>query len=237
MSPRRSHPCTRPFKVDRQFDACETEIEGYKVKFVPPDPSKAVSHLAVYFHGDTGEDWEKDYGYDQLADCCYKNNVLLLAALSEAWNTDGTDSWRVWWRTESAGTQSVVKIIDTFKAAYQPTSDSVFYSGASGGSQYLTGTYLPQVGDAHPGIMALNCGGAQPRNFSWDTADPELQARFSFFFNYGDQDFLADQANNTFLQLGKLGFETDRSVVAGADHCALTIQSDEKTIEFWQKHL
>lgn len=218
------------------YTGCHSEIGGLEVKFFPLPEGTRVQRLAIYFHGDRGNDWVDPAGFNQaVLDWAYPRDVLVLGFKAPSTH----DSLPYYSRGDEDTASTVAGAIAHFATQYGVAEQQALYWGQSGGAVFLSFTFIPTVGNQMPGVFALHCGGGfRPLDYDWrwdprsDTAARDLIA---LLFNYGDQDFLAESIADSHVQYQELGFSSQEIVHPGAAHCEHP--QAEPTVQFWDAHL
>ena len=226
-------PCDTAFDY-KGFAGCESVIEGLSVKFFPLPEGTHVERLAIYFHGDTGNGWFGNWGFDEdILTWAQARNILVLGVLSPATYDDDTIAWGA---AQVEHANAVAPVFETFLETYAPSEAVSLYWGVSGGSWFLTASYIASVGHRVPGIFVANCGGAgNSWGWAWDpSTETELRDSMAVYFNYGTLDFLAAKSAASLVDFTSRGFTTDELVHQGAEHCDHPIA--EPTIDFWGRH-
>ena len=222
--------CTEPFEYQGRQGFVAT-VEGIQIKFFPLPPGESVEHLAVYFHGDTAPGWFENWAFPEVLDWAEPKNILTLGVLSPVIGGSGLPEWG---ESQPPDAEAVAAAIEAFADAYAAPREEIFYWSTSGGSWFFTSSYIPVAGGRLPGWFAISCGGSGfSYPWQWDNTDAALRGRISMFLNYGSEDFLADFANDSFIEYEGLGFDIDRLVHEGATHCAHPI--DGPTLEYWDQ--
>ncbi len=228
-------PCERSFRhAGRQ--GCQSVVEGLEVKFFPLDEPAPVQRLVVFFHGDGGDDYTANWGFrEEILDWAIPQDFLVVGVRSPASYDGDTDP--SFGAAQPQHADMVASTLEAVVDAYAVVEERALYWGISGGSWFTTSSYIPVAGQRVPGIFVANCGGSGV-SFGWawePQTDPSTVALNSLYLNYGDQDFLADRAAQSYAEYTDLGFVTDQLVHPGATHCAHPI--GEPTLEFWMREL
>jgi len=220
--------CSEPFMY-QGLVGCVATVEGIQIKFFPLPPGQSVEHLAVYFHGDTAPGWYDNWAFPSIVDWAEPRGILTLGVLSPMSGGSGLPEWG---EAQPPDAEAVATAIEAFADAYAAPREEIYYWSTSGGSWFFTSSYIPVAGGRLPGWFAINCGASGfTYPFEWDNTNAALRDRISMFFNYGTEDFLADFADESFAEFQGLGFEVDRLIHEGAQHCDHPI--DGPTLEFW----
>lgn len=227
--------CDQTFRhAGRQ--GCLSEVDGLQVKFFPLADPVPVQRIAVFLHGDGAADWTENWGFrEEILNWADARDVLVLGIQSPA-SYDG-DPDPAFGAAQPVHADMVATTLETFLDAYEVVEERQLYWGVSGGSWFTSSSYIPVAGHRVPGIFVANCGGSGV-SFGWawePESQPEVVAANSLYFNYGDQDFLAEPSAESHAEYMALGFVTDQLVHPGATHCAHPIA--EPTIDFWEREV
>lgn len=223
--------CDTPF-THAGYDGCQTTVDELEIKYFPLDEDVPAERLVVFLHGDTGADYIENWGFAQeILDWAMPQNYLVIGIRSPA-SYDG-DTSPSFGAAQPVHADMVATTIESVREAYAVVEERNLYWGVSGGSWFTTSSFIPVAGTRVPGIFVANCGGSGVSfGWEWDPAsDPESVALNSLYFNYGDQDFLADNSAASYAEYTELGFVTDQLVHEGATHCAHPIPGP--TLDFW----
>jgi hypothetical protein len=227
--------CTSTTTAELGAPICRTKVGDVELKLAVPDGD--VDGLAVFLHGDTANGWLDDFGYEYLIDAVTNARLALVAALAP----NGCS----WWRTKDecdfevedesgANADALAAALARVEAGLGAAHAPVRYVGYSGGSTFLTGHFLPLHGDEWPGVMVANCGGEIPiYDFAWDVDDAALRAQLPVRFTLGSEDFMAEYVDPADTTLRSLGFDVDKTVLAGFDHCDAGVDWDGLTLTAW----
>lgn len=187
------------------YSYCVAKAGSVEMKIVEPQAGGAGPlHLAVYLHGDGAGPYGSQLDLRKLAPWTTTHNVLLVAALAPnacAWwlepsYTTCDASTPVPAAAADTGGENAAALkaaIEALRAGWDIADTPVLFGGSSGGSIFLSASFLPLFGDRFPGAWALSCGGDAPwaGGLSWDGKDPSLVGANKLFFTYGDKDFVA----------------------------------------------
>lgn len=222
--------CTRTGAATQggtHYPYCVATVGGVEMKIVEPAAGGAGPlHLAVYLHGDGAGPYGSDLDLRKLAPWTRTHRVLLVSALAPngcAWwlkpsymvcdgNTPVPDTAI---DTDGENAAALNTAMDALRAAWDVADDAVLYGGSSGGSIFLTSSFLPLYGDRRPGVFALSCGGDAPfaGRLAWDAGDSALVSANALFFTYGDKDFVAPDVLQSIDFYHGLSFATDVTVI------------------------
>lgn len=207
---------------------CVVTLGGTEVKFVEPSGGSGTLKIGAYLHGDGAAAHKSNSAIKALLPWADKHHVLVVSVLSPnrcAWwqdptQTDCSASATPVPDTEGKNADTFKSVLDALRGAYDVSLGNAYYYGSSGGSIFLTASFVRRFGDGYPGIYALNCGGEKPKkSFSWDTSDVGKRAGTKLFFTYGDKDELKKDIEVAIPFFSGLGFPTDTKIVVDAGHC------------------
>jgi hypothetical protein len=233
-------PCASTGTVTQngtRYTYCLANIGSAQVKIVEPAAgAPAPLRLALYLHGDGAGPYNSGLALRLVAPWTTTHNVLYAAVRAPnqcAWwlkpsyttcdNTtpvpdDAKD-------TGGENATALTAVIDALRAGWDVADVPVLFGGSSGGSIFLTSSFLPLHGDRWPGAYALSCGGDVPWGApAWDASNAALRGPTKLFFTYGDKDFLAPDIARGVAYYQGLGVPVDVKVVpetgaAGSTHC------------------
>lgn len=208
---------------------CVASAGGAEFRFIEPPAAPGPMRLVVYTHGDGARAYASDSAIKALlpwADAHHGLTIAVLAPNKCAW-------WQVPSQTDCSTTATPVSddagvnadalkaVLDLFRAKYNVALTQNYFYGASGGSIFLTKSFLRKFGDVYPGAYALNCGGERTAlPFTWNNADAALRGVTKLYFTYGDMDFLKPDIELAIPFFMTAGFPTDQKIIANAQHCA-----------------
>jgi len=236
--------CTRTGNLGGGRTYCVATRGGSELKLAVPAGGSGALRLALYLHGDGAGAYKSDGAMKALitwADAHHALVVSVLAPNACAWwqaptQTDCTPNATPVPDAEGVNADALRAVIDAVRGAYDVSNGPVFYYGSSGGSIFLTRSFLRRFGDRYPGVFALNCGGEKAdRAFAWDVASSTLRGSTKLYFTYGDQDFLKADIEEAIPYYGGVGFPTATKVIAGAAHCAF--DGHGRAAEVWSTFL
>ncbi len=207
---------------------CHTVVEGIEFDFVPLAEGTPVERLAFYFHGDGGGSSRLGSLYRQ-ADWGAEHNTVVIAAVSPVRDEDRPDIdfnnlvGARWWLVEPAHVQQLGRAMDRFVRHYDVDPHGLLFQSASGGSQFVNRYLIPHLGHRFSGVYAIQCGGSRPPHpYTWlwiPEEHPSVRDGLRMRFQYGSEDFLADQIERGLPGWRDLGFNVDTEVAEGAGHC------------------
>ncbi|MDB4998837.1 MAG: hypothetical protein JWM74_6269 [Myxococcaceae bacterium] len=202
---------------------------GSEFKLLEPAPASGPLRLALYLHGDGAAAHVNDGAMKALLAWADAHHALFVSVLSPnrcAWwqaasQTDCSASATPVADTNGDNADALRAVIDKVRAGFDVSFGPAFYYGSSGGSIFLTKSFLRRFGDKYPGVFALNCGGEKASlALGWNTNDAALRGPTKLYFTYGDQDFLKPDIEKAIPYWTAQGFPVDTKVIAGAQHCA-----------------
>lgn len=209
------------------YSYCVAKAGSVEMKIVEPAAGAAGPlHLAIYLHGDGAGPYASDFDLRRLAPWTTTHNVLLVSALAP--------NACAWWLEPSyttcdaatpvpddavdTGGENAAALkgaIDALRAGWDIADSPVLFGGSSGGSIFLSASFLPLFGDQFPGAWALSCGGDAPwaGGLAWDGKDPALASANKLFFTYGDKDFVVPDVLESIDFYQGLRIPTDVKVI------------------------
>ena len=209
------------------YSYCVAKAGSVEMKIVEPEAGgSGPLHLAIYLHGDGAGPYASDFDLRRLAPWTTTHNVLLVAALAP--------NACAWWLEPSYTTcdaetpvpddavdtggenaDALKAAIDELRAGWDIADSPVLFGGSSGGSIFLSASFLPLFGDQFPGAWALSCGGDAPwaGGLAWDAEDPALIGANKVFFTYGDKDFVVPDVLESIEFYQGLSLPTDVKVI------------------------
>lgn len=221
--------CASRGRLPGQRAYCLAAAGGAELKLAEPLGGTGPLRLAIYVHGDGAGAYRSDSAMKALLPWADANHALFVSVLAP-----NRCSW--WQRptqticredappdsdVEGVNADALVAVIEAVRAAYDVVDGPLFYYGSSGGSVFLTRSFLRRFGDRYPGIFALNCGGeAAALPFAWPVGEAAARGKTRLVYTYGDRDYLAPTIEAAIPFFAGLGFPTELKVIAGAEHCA-----------------
>lgn len=200
--------------------------------------------IALYLHGDGAGAYKSDGAMKALLPWADANHALVVSVLAPnrcAWwqlptQTDCSETATPAPDVDGVNADALKAVIDTLKKAYDIADGPLFYYGSSGGSIFLTRSFLRRHGDEYPGIFALNCGGERAdRAFAWKVTDPIARGATKLVYTYGDKDYLRSDIEAAIPFYETLGFPSESKIVPGAEHCAF--DGHARAAEVWTAFL
>lgn len=208
---------------------CVGVLGGAEFKLeLPPAPTGPL-RLVAFIHGDGAASYLDNSTMEALVPWADAHGAAVLAVKSPnacAWwqhptQTDCTPTAPFMPDLDGLNADALRAVLDGVRGGYDVTLGPAFYYGASGGSVFLTRSFLRRFGDRYPGYYALNCGGEMsPKSFEWDVANPAKRGPTRLYFTYGDLDFLRGDIEVAIPYFRGLGFPTDAVMLTATEHCA-----------------
>jgi len=225
---------------------CVQAFGGAELKLAEPADvaSGEPLRLALYLHGDGAGAHRSDSAMKSLLAWADAHHALIGSVLSPnrcAWwqvptQTDCSEQAAAVPDTTGKNADALRAVIDAIRAAYDVTDGPTFYYGSSGGSIFLSRSFLRRFGDRYPGVFALNCGGAKnDLPFDWNAASATTRGGTRLSFTYGDQDYLQPEIEEAVGHYRGVGFAIDTKVIPGAAHCAF--DGHGRAAEVWSAFL
>lgn len=221
---------------DTKRPGCITDVGGITFKLLPLAAGKTVKGLAVYFHEDTAAEWQTDALFSGVAAWMESRDIIVAAPLSPVAYDDDPPSTRSFGAAQDSDAQKVGTAIETFAAAYGAPTTHVLYYSMSGGSWFLTRSFIPLLGGSLPGLFALSCGASDSwSDYAWNEKAASPRDQIKILFNYGTADFLLDSEESSFAKYMADGFRVSKNTYPGAEHCVHPVV--EPTLAFWGANL
>jgi hypothetical protein len=219
-------PCSREDDLGSGRRSCVTKVGSVELRIVTALGGAGPMRLGLHLHGDGAVAHLDNSALAAMIPWVDAHRGIGVSALAP--------NGCAWWLRptyDCASDQSepdndaenvapLAAALDAVIAAYDVRTDGVRYYGASGGSIFLTGEWLPLEGARYPGIFAIMCGGSAPRPFAWDTGDAALRDRSTVAFTYGEQDPLLSEIRRSIDALSGKSFAVSETILPGAGHCA-----------------
>lgn len=243
-------PCVSTKTVRRKhtnYTYCVAKVAGAELKIIEPQDvsSSEPLRLAIFLHGDGAFAHDSDMAPRLQAPWTYRHHTLYVSA-----RAPNSCSW--WTKpkrglcvgeppeedkdTAGENAEALVRIIEALRHGWNIVDGPILFGGSSGGSVFLTGSFLPKYGDRYPGVYALNCGGEVPwgGNLSWNSTDPALRGPTKLFFTFGSKDPLRPDILAAIAYYQEHSFPLDEKVVPGADHCAF--DHLDRVVQVWSQY-
>lgn len=214
----------------------------------------AVAGRAVYLHGDGGDpSWPTD-PQGTLTTIPEDLTGDVTWALEHGYVVVNPMATQRWGSTVSIyGGWNVARGLGRDLAGlgrWLDAGSDVVYWGHSGGSWFLTESYIPAGIDEAPGPVVLNCGAASPYRprraddyvppygnaWTWlPSRQRSLRSEVALRFNYGTKDSLAASIRSAFRTYGDLKFPVNKKTWKGDGHCEPDFVA--ATTSWWEQHL
>lgn len=190
--------------------------------FAGSDHSKEKpSGLLIYLHGDGGHDY-KSY-WPGIVRLGRKHNLIPVAVLSP-------NSGSAWYRNGKAHADFLHALIQTkLYREYNIDKSKIYFTGMSGGPQFLTGIFLPAHGNNYQGGAIPMCGGGGPIGYgsyirNWKPSQT-FKENFKMFYYTGTADFLYNQAVDSSKHYKNLGVNVQTEWMPGIAHCKFNYET------------
>jgi hypothetical protein len=234
--------CDETGDVGNGRSYCQAHLGTVDVRFIEPAGGSGPLRLGLYLHGDGAAASESGSALRVLTSWADAHHALIAAVLAP--------NGCAWWQAPSHDCGSSSVEVDTghenaaaldealraLRAAYDIYDAPVFYYGSSGGSIFLTASFIPRYGDQYPGAFSLACGGEPPwdGSLAWDPSDPRGS---KLYFTYNENEMLRDDIESTISYYEGIGFPVDADVVPAGDwdHCAFDAHG--RAAEVWTAYL
>ena len=195
---------------EQTFSASNGKSSTWKTT-IPSDLSEAKPYgLSIYLHGDGGGDYS--WVFDSLVRSSKQENLIGLVVKAPNFE-------RRWYNGGIANAKFLDELIEKeLLAKYNIDKTRIYFIGTSGGSQFLTGQFIPNYGSKYNSGALLLCGG--PKNWQNNIAStPEFISKFKFYWYSGTGDFLYDQILEGIEYYKGLGMQVDSEMIPGGSHC------------------
>lgn len=229
--------CEQSFTdTDTSLPGCIAEVGGITFKFLPLASGKAVKRLAVYMHADTAVDWNSDSLFSGVAAWMAARDILVTAPLSPVAYDGDPPSSRSFGAAQNSDARKVGAALESFAAAFDAPTNHILYYSMSGGSWFLTSSFIPLMGGRLPGLFAMSCGASEFwADYAWDEKAASPRDQIKLFFNYGTADFLLAGEEGSVAKYKGDGFTVTEKTYPGAQHCEHPVI--EPTLTFWEANL
>jgi hypothetical protein len=202
----------RSGRFEETFKAANGMTSKYRMA-VPADagPAKAYG-LLIYLHGDGAGDYREDWIFDPLEKLGLEKNLMMVSVLSP----DGGNQWYSDGPGHAAYVHSLIQ--DELYKKYNVDKRHIYLTGSSGGSQFLTGSFVPLYGVNYSGGAMPTCGGAA----NWEDemkSSPEFLKNFRLFFYTQTFDSLYSQVKKAITYYKGKGLTVYSETPAGGRHC------------------
>lgn len=173
----------------------------YKLR-VPQGIEDLEPHgLLIYLHGDGGKDYTNDYIFSPLVKIAHEHKLIAMSVLSP---NNGT----AWYQGPQTNAYFLHQLLETkiFKD-YNIDTSRIYFTGSSGGSQFLTGIFVPKYVGNYGGGAFPSCGGADIYNFIEYKITDHMKEHFKLYYHTQTGDFLYPQVRNSIARYKSLGMQ------------------------------
>jgi hypothetical protein len=195
---------------EQSYTASNGLSSTYKA-IIPSDigPAKAYG-LTIHLHGDGGGDY--DWLYEDNARIGLKHGLLGIVVRAP-------NRKCCWYEGGEANAKYLDDLIQNeLFVKYNIDKRRVYFSGVSGGSQFLTGQFIPLYGSRYNSGAVMLCGG--PDNWQRSiNSTPEFIAGFKLYWYATQGDFLLDQVQDGIRYYQGLGMQVGSEIRPTGDHC------------------
>ncbi len=234
--------CEQTGDVGNGRSYCQVTLGSVQVRFIEPQGGADPLRLGLYLHGDGAAAYQSGSALRVLTAWADAHHALIAAALAP--------NGCAWWQPPSHDCSSTTAERDTthqnaaaldealraLRAAYDIEDAPIFDYGSSGGSIFLTASFIPRFGDRYPGAFSLACGGEPPwdGSLAWDASDPRGS---KLYFTYNENEMLRADIESTTAYYQGLDFPVDVDVLPAGDwdHCAFDAHG--RAAEVWTAYL
>jgi hypothetical protein len=195
---------------ENNFTASNGKSSSYKIS-VPADARDKIYGLNIYLHGDGGGDYK--WFYKSNAKIALTKGLIGVTVLAP-------NIGKQWYRNGEANALFVHELIQTelFKK-YNLDKTKIYFAGTSGGSQFLTGQFIPIYGLHYNSGAVLMCGG--PANWQDDLkGGDEFIKKFKLAWIATKFDFLLPQVEKGIAYYKSKGFQVESEILPTGNHCS-----------------
>ncbi len=193
----------------------------YKMRVPEGIHTKEPHGLLVYLHGDGGNDYTNDWIFAPIAKLAHAHNLIAMSVLSP---NNGT----AWYQGPQTNAYFLHKLLeDKVFHDYNIDTTRIYFTGSSGGSQFLTGIFVPKYATNYGGGAFPSCGGADIYNFIDYQISDYMKEHFKIYYYTQTGDFLYPQvvkSKERYTSLGmKVGGEFPRTCRSSRCHCEFNL--------------
>jgi hypothetical protein len=230
--------CDESFRTGQndELRGCITAVGDIRVKYFPLKEGRSVARLAVFLHGDTAGDWTSNYGFWEIVPWALARDVLVIGPLSPVGYDEDPPDMPSYGSAGPAVAAPVAEAIEAFATSFGTRTDDLLYWTVSGGSWFLTSSFLPLMGGRLQGLFAVSCGASEWFvDYAWDHEAATPRDRIKLLFNYGSEDFLLPGEQASVDKFKADGFHVTSQVHRGSAHCDHPIA--QPSIAFWEANM
>lgn len=215
------------------YTYCVVTIAGAELKIIEPQDTSPGTplKLAIYLHGDGARAHDGNTAPRLQAPWTTTHRALYVSARAPnhcSWWTKPTlttcldDSPPEDRDLDGKNAEVFVQILTALRGGWDLLDEPILFGGSSGGSVFLTASFLPKYGDRYPGVFALSCGGEVPwsGSLSWDSTQPTLRGPTRLFYTYGDSDPYILDIQDSVSFFGTHFLPIEERIVPDTTHCA-----------------
>ena len=171
----------------------------YKMRVPTGIHNKDPHGLLVYLHGDGGNDYTNDWIFAPIAKLAHSHNLIAVSVLSP---NNGT----AWYQGPQTNAYFLHKLLeDKIFKDYNIDTSRIYFTGSSGGSQFLTGIFVPMYAQTYGGGAFPTCGGADIYNFINYKITDHMKKNFKIYYYTQARDFLYPQVAKSKARYASLG--------------------------------
>jgi len=196
--------------IELSFRASNGLSSNYRT-IIPEDIGEKKAYgLNIHLHGDGGG----DYNWLYRPNVTIARRYDLIGVVVQAPNRQ-----RRWYNQGRENAAFLHELISQeFFANYNIDQSRVYFSGVSGGAQFLSGQFIPLYGHHYNSGALMLCGG--PSNWQRRlNGDASFRQRFKLFWYSGTADFLYSQIVSGITYYKNAGFQVDSKMIEGGRHC------------------
>ncbi|MEY4631509.1 MAG: hypothetical protein RIQ81_1629 [Pseudomonadota bacterium] len=195
--------------VEATFTASNQKSSNYKTR-IPADVSQKLYGLTIHLHGDGGGDYR--WLFEDNVRIGLEHDLIGIVVLAP-------NAERRWYRQGEQNARFLHELIQNEIAKkYDIDLNRVYFSGVSGGSQFLTGQFIPLYGRYYRSGAVMLCGGPENWQSRLDMGQEDIKSfRLSWLSTAGD--FLLDQVEEGISYYQAQGFPVKSEILRSGEHC------------------
>ena len=195
----------------------------YKLMIPDNELNKGSYGLLVYLHGDEARDYYSSWIVNQLIPIAKEYNLILVSVLAPG-------MVKRWYVAPRYKADYLNKLITTdLVSKFDIDTNNVYFTGSSGGSQFLTGIFIAEYASNYGGGAFPTCGGANL--FTGYQVKPkiteQMKQNFKLFYYTNTGDFLYSQVVASKRTYERLGLMVQGFHAAGG-HCQFQMRDVAK---------